>query len=288
MTPYVFEGMSPEEVVRDAAKFGRIYADYGGLAFPGLFKNDPYYLAYLRDLEELTGTLLSSLGHPAGKLDLADSITALAARNRPLVGKLFDLGTRPAKLLSAMQLKVHPVLLSLTAAAFGDKAMIASPSQSDTLHIFPPGEENWRFNAPLHQDYPYLLQSPTQVTFWVNFGRFIPNVGGVSFWPGSHKMGIRKQKKADRNNMIAQIDETELRGYQRYDFSADVGDLLVMNSLVLHESILNRSEHGSRVVQLFRYSDLRHPKAVAMNWASAEFRNGGAAFEAAHPDLVVA
>jgi hypothetical protein len=43
---------------------------------------------------------------------------------------------------------------------------LASPALSDTLHVFPPGTENLRSNLPIHQDYPYLMQSPAQITVW--------------------------------------------------------------------------------------------------------------------------
>lgn len=288
MKPYIFERASADQIVRDADHLGQIYHEYGALAFPGLLRNDPLFLSYLHDLENLTKVLLRNVcSTPLQGLDLADMITALAAADRPSVGKLFDLGTRPAKLLTAQRLKIHPVLTALTSAAFGPDALIASPSQSDTLHLFPPGQANWRYNSPLHQDYPYLLQSPRQITFWINFGRYIPDVGGVTFWPGSHKSGVRKQRKGDFGTLIAVVDESELSSHEQQNYIADIGDLLVLNSLVLHRSIKNQTSDGSRIVQLFRYSDLRDPQAVQMRWVSAEFQNGGSAFEAAHPDLVV-
>ncbi|MGH9429004.1 MAG: phytanoyl-CoA dioxygenase family protein [Terriglobia bacterium] len=289
MKPHIFEGASVEQVMRDVGPLAEVYHECGALAFPGLLRDDPLFLAYLHDLEDLARTLLCEVRSTGVEdLDLADSITALAAADRPSVGRIFDLGTRPAKLMSGQSLKLHPLLTALTSAAFGPGALIASPSQSDTLHLFPPGQANWRYNSPLHQDYPYLLQSPRQITFWINFGRYIPEVGGVTYWPGSHKLGVRKQRKGEFGTLVAAVEESELSAHEQQDHFADVGDVLVMNSLVLHRSIKNQTTDGSRIVQLFRYSDLRHPQAVQLRWVSAEFQNGGAAFAAAHPDLVVA
>ena len=96
---------------------------------------------------------------------------------------IYDIGTGPAKLLSAMRLKLHPTFVGLARAVFGTSAVLASPTLSDTLHVFPPGAENFRFNLPIHQDYPYLMQSPAQLTLWVivsNLG--VPESFAFSYW----------------------------------------------------------------------------------------------------------
>lgn len=270
-----------------------IYRQHGVLVFPGLLRDDPDFLAYRADIAKLANVLLArtgSAGAPGGTdapLPLERALTTLASRDRAAVGKLFDLGTRPAKLLSAQRLKIHPAILALTTMAFGKDALIASPSQSDTLHIFPPGEENWRYNLPEHQDYPYLLQSPRQVTFWVNFSSFAPDVGGLTFWAGSHRLGVLRQQRNEHGHFKTVITPGELAPFKQVDYTADVGDIVLMNSLTVHRSIVNRTTDGTRVVQLFRYSDLTDPQSLRMQWGSAEFRGGGLTFEAAHPDLLV-
>ena len=101
---------------------------------------------------------------------LAALITDLARTHRPLVGRIYDIGTHPAKLMSAIRLKLHPAFDAFARAVLGPAAVLATPGLSDTLHVFPPGSENFRFNLPVHQDYPYLMPSAAQITFWLSLG----------------------------------------------------------------------------------------------------------------------
>jgi hypothetical protein len=278
---------SMTELESHLSELAAIYLQHGALVFPGLLRDEPDFIAYRRDIAKLANVLIEQVSDRNPALTLERAITELAAIDRPAVGKLFDLGTRPAKLLSAQRLRLHPVIMALTRMALGPDALIASPSQSDTLHILPPGAENFKYNLPPHQDYPYLLQSPTQITFWINFGEFQPDVGGVRFWAGSHRLGILRQRRNEHGQFEAAISNELLGPFPSYDCVAGVGDVVLMNSLTVHASIRNHTVGGSRVVQLFRYSDLHDRQSVAMRWASAEFRGAGLTFEKAHPDLAL-
>ena len=269
------------------ADLAALYRHHGALVFPGLLRDDPDFIAYRADLARLAGMMLDARRPaPPAPRDLESALLELARIDRPAVGKLFDLGTRPAKLLSAMRLKVNPTVQFLARLALGDAALIATPSQSDTLHIFPPGAENFRFNLPEHQDYPYLLQSPSQVTLWINFGSFAPAVGGLTFWSGSHRLGILPQCRNEHRHFKAEVTPADLKPFPRFDCVADVGDLVMMNTHLVHASIENHTPDRVRVVQLFRFSDLADPQAIRMQWQSADFRGAGLTFEAAHPELV--
>lgn len=285
--PFLITGMSPDAVRSATSRLAPVYDDYGAIVFRGLLKEDFDFLTYRSEIARLANTLIARFtGNGYSERPLEEAITELARIDRPAVGKIFDLGTRPAKLLSAMRLKVSPAVVALAEMALGPGALIATPSQSDTLHIFPPGEENWRYNLPEHQDYPYLLQSPRQVTFWINFGAMVENVGGVTFWAGSHRLGICPQRRGERGYFTTVVDHQALEQFEQFDCTAGIGDVLVMNSLTIHRSIVNRTNSGSRVVQLFRFSDLTDAQSINMQWSSAEFRGGGMTFEAAHPELI--
>lgn len=288
--PFARPFVRPETLLGIAdgiARLAPIYAEHGALVFPGLFRDDPDFVAYRDELARLANMMLDARRpQPGPALPFDEVLTELARLDRPAVGKLFDLGTRPAKLLSAMRLKTHPAIVALCDMALGAGALLATPNQSDTLHIFPPGAENFRFNLPAHQDYPYLLQSPRQVTFWINFGAFAPDVGGVAFWAGSHGLGILPQRRNEHRQFKAEVTDEQLAPFPRFDVIAGAGDLVVMNSLTVHSSIENHTADSTRVVQLFRYSDLTDPQAIRMQWQSADFRGAGLTFEAAHPELV--
>ena len=144
-----------------------------GLAiFPAVLGSDPLYQAYLQDLLRLTAQLYAVAHEPFDpSQELGELLTHLAVRHRNLVGSIYDIGTGPQKLMTGNALKAHPAFMRLLRALFGDEAVLATPTVSDTLHVFPPGADSYRFNLPMHQDYPYSLQSPAQMTFWLNLGR---------------------------------------------------------------------------------------------------------------------
>jgi hypothetical protein len=52
-----------------------------------------------------------------------------------------------------------------------------------------------------------------------------------------------------------------------------------------HRSIPSTGPDRGRVVQIFRYSDLRSPVAESYDWRSATYARRAADFETLHPDL---
>ena len=43
----------------------------------------------------------------------------------------------------------------------------------------------------MHQDYPYIMQSPEQITSYINLGKLQSfGNGGIKVWLGSHKEGV--------------------------------------------------------------------------------------------------
>jgi hypothetical protein len=73
---------------------------------------------------------------------------------------------------------------------YGNKNILVTPQSGDTLHFFPPGSEFYKYNLPPHQDYQYLMQSPSQITFYMGLSKYKDDVGGLRIWEKSHKLGI--------------------------------------------------------------------------------------------------
>jgi hypothetical protein len=280
-----FRNRHPAFLIEERERLQRLFDETGVLFFPGLLREDPLFLAYVEDLTELARTLLIGCAQePDPDAGLAETVTRLAKADRKLAGTIYDIGTRPAKLLSGMLLKCHPAFVAFCRAVFGEGAIIATPSLSDTLHVFPPGEDSFRFNLPIHQDYPYLLQSPAQITFWVNFLPPAPNVGGISVWVGSHRLGICPTRKNEMGHLEVCLTDGTMDVMPSADLTCDVGDVVIMHSLLLHRSNHNLTADQTRIVQLFRYSDLRDSQSRAIHWASAEHGGRGASFAVCHPD----
>ncbi len=133
-----FRHLSPSSLAEALPDIAQAFVTHGVAVLPGFFRNDPLYEAFVADLRAVVRMLQGWAGIPAGDGTLAGEVTRLAAAHRPLAGKLYDLGTRPNKLVSGMMLKTHPALVSVAREVFGTGAVLATPTLSDTLHVFPP------------------------------------------------------------------------------------------------------------------------------------------------------
>ena len=260
----------------------------GVLVLPGLLADDPLFLEYVGDIRGLLLALYAEAGRtPARDASLAALVTDLARTHRPLVGRIYDIGTGPAKLLSALRLKLHPTFVALARAVFGPSAVLASPTLSDTLHVFPPGAENFRFNLPIHQDYPYLMQSPAQLTLWVSLGAD-RDCGGVTVWRGSHRLGLQPCRPNQHGHLEVVDGERLVAKCASVFVGGGLGDVAVIDTFSLHRSEHNVSTDRSRLVQLFRYANLDQPAAIATGWASVPPRDGMKLFARTHPEKLAA
>jgi hypothetical protein len=285
----LYQNESPASLRENRARFAEEFARTGLLVFPHLLRGDALFDAFVADVRRLVGMLgeRAGLSFDAG-LPLDRMVTNLAARDRAALGVVYDLGTQPNKLISGHELKAHPAFIEFARAVFGPEALLATPALSDTLHVFPPGEENFRYNLPVHQDYPYLLQSPRQFTVWINLGTARDGVGGITVWPGSHRDEVRRTTTTRLGHLESLVTARDLERYESLDLTSDAGDVVIMSAHLLHRSNRNTTENESRVVQLFRYSDLADERAAAFAWASAERRTAPkATFADLYPALLV-
>lgn len=280
-----FPGKTLADLSKDQESIASLFREAGALYFPKLLCREEGFLRYVADLGRLTNTLGAEIGLSwSSDLRLEERLTILAEANRRSVGAIYDIGTRPAKLISAAGVKFHPHLLSLMAACFGGNPLLAFPTLSDTLHVFPPGEENYKYNLPIHQDFPYLLQSPEQITVWISLSAKAEGAGGITVWPTTQKLGIVRHRKNDLGHYESVLPEAELARYPSLCVEADFGDVLIANSLCLHRSEPNRTSDQTRITQLFRYSNLACAEAARHRWVSSEYTNLGELFPRLYPD----
>lgn len=278
-------GKALADLESEKEKIAARFRETGAIYFPGLLARESAFRDYVADLIQLTNILGKEVGvHFHQDLRLDERLTELAKVHRKSVGSIYDIGTRPAKLVSAAAVKFHPHLLALMNTCFGGQPLLASPTLSDTLHVFPPGEENYKYNLPIHQDFPYLLQSPEQITVWISLSAAGEDTGGISVWPGTHKLGIVPHRKNAFGHYESTLPIAELDGYSELTIEADFGDVLLANSLCLHRSNPNRTTDRTRITQLFRFSNLVCDEAVKHRWVSSEYGNVGELFPRIYPD----
>ena len=247
------------------------YLENGVLIFRNFFKDDSIFESYYNDILNLVKIKCSENKVKFNEdEELSDLITKLSKVNRSAVGNIYDLGTMPIKLLSGTKLKTHPVLTKIIKTLMGEKSIIGFPQKGETLHIFPPGKENFKHNLPMHQDFPYILQASKQITVYTNMGNIQPeNNGGICVWIGSHKEGVTDSIESENNLRVTKNYKHFEENYESKNFYFDKYDLAIFDSLLQHKGIQNNSSN-TRIVQLIRYSDLNTPESIKIDWKSSE------------------
>ncbi len=187
--------------------------------------------------------------------------------DRPTLGLIYDMGTRPNRFLSGDGLFFDATIQSILRQRFpsdGKRSLLVKPSNGETLHVFPPGESNFRFNLPIHQDYPYLLQSADQLTFWLNLtDNSQANAGGIRLFEGTHHTGVAAARKDARGHW--EIDAEKYPSFDERRCTESSGaqfELFVTDSLTWHSSIRNESQDAVRMTYIFRVSDIGGDKRV--------------------------
>ena len=240
---------------------------YGVIVFRNFFDGDEIFEKYYQDLHTLFLSVIKKHNLQIKEsLNLNQIITAISEYKREEVGFVYDLGTRPIKIASGSMLKTHPTLLGLFKQLFKN-GVIGFPYLGETLHIFPPGKDNFKYNLPMHQDYPYILQSPEQFTVYANLGENLENTGGIKIWLKSHKDGVSDAKQIKYGYWVTKNIQYYKNTYEELNLTFGKGDLAIFNSLIQHEGIQNHSE-CTRIVQLIRYSNLNNENSIRNSWRS--------------------
>jgi hypothetical protein len=283
MDNYILNNYNPNILIKNLGLISKIYNKYGVVIFKSFFNKNLLFENYIKDLSTIFEIILkkNKIRHGGGpnSLDLGEKLSLLS-KVCPLDGRIIaNLGTQNNKFNSFNLIKysdfVHKVLIFI----FGKKAIIATPSAGDTLHFFPPSEKFHKYNLPPHQDYQYLMQSPRQITFYMGLSDFKEGVGGLRIWLSSHKIGIDISKKNKNGHWEIQDFKKKLKNYEVVDYNWTTGDFGLFNSLICHSSIPNMSSNSSRIVQLFRFSDLNDETAKSFNWMSSVYERAGVRFE---------
>lgn len=289
MRPYVLPNYDIEKFASEIPKIASLYQEYGVVIFPGLLKSDQNYRQYVGELHSLFDDLISrKLGRQREEMEIGEKLT-LVASVHPVLGKIItSLDTQHNKFFSFNMVKYADYIRDFLKAIWGDKALLATPQAGDTLHFFPPGKTFHRYNLPPHQDYHYLMQSPRQVTMYFGISQFHDGVGGLRIWEKSHKLGVLPSHKNKNGSFEVHDWEIVLTGHETYDFAWNEGDFGIFDSLLAHSSIENTTADRSRIVQIFRYSDLDDDVARSYDYGSTSYPRDSRDFVVEHAKLFVA
>jgi len=286
MKEYILTNYTPELLEENKGHISELYNEYGMVIFPELFKNSKVFLNYINDLNWIFEEVITRHTTDSIPEDLGDKLTLLS-RLKASDGKIItNLGTQPNKFNSLNQIKYSSYINSVLKEVFGEKAILATPQAGDTLHFFPPGSQYFKYNLPPHQDYQYLMQSPSQITFYLGLSSYKENVGGLRLWEKSHKLGLLPTTTNEFGSFEVKDSKNTLKEYEVFDYNWEVSDFGFFDSLLSHSSIPNVSQDSGRIVQIFRFSDLNDSQAKEYDFKSCAYKRDGILFSDIHASLL--
>jgi len=286
MKEYILSNYTPKLLLKEKKQIAELYNKYGVVIFPGFFKNDKNFKNYIKDLSWLFEEIISRHSTESIPNDIGDKLVTLNKLN-PIDGKIItNLGTQHNKFNSFNRIKYSNYITSIVKEIFGEKSIITTPQAGDTLHFFPPGEGFYKYTLPPHQDYQYLMQSPSQITFYMGLSSYKENVGGLRIWEKSNELGILPTTTNKFGAFEIKNSETILKEFSTIDYNWEVGDLGFFDSLLAHSSIPNNNPDNGRVVQIFRFSDINNSQSKEYNFKSTTYKRDGIDFSNIHPHLL--
>ncbi len=104
--------------------------------------------------------------------------------------------------------------------------------------------------SPMHQDnYYWCIEGANALTMWVALDCCSEENGGLTYYRGSHKVGLVKHEDSNAPGSSQRIEEKFIRSLGEKNKVTPVlepGDVLVHHSLTFHGSSANKSENSRR------------------------------------------
>ena len=206
----------------------------------------------------------------------------IAKIDRSLLAYIYDMGTRPSKFDSARLLAGSNDIRSINNAFFEAKKvkdnspilsrtsdpLVVMPYNGETLHLFPPGDQEYRNNLPIHQDFPYLLQSQSQITYWLNLSNSAAHYnGGIRLYRGTHLYQLPMTTTDDLGRfevygIPGQDAKSVMEAHEFVDSESTLFELYAVDSLLWHQSLRSEAQDSVRMTYIFRFSDLNTPSRL--------------------------
>jgi len=190
------------------------------------------------------------------------------------------------RLLSVHKLSVHAEITRIAQHLIQTDTLISSTVKG--VRIDHPHENKYLFDW--HQDYPYIMDSLDALVFWVPLQTVSEHNGWLTIAPGSNQLGIlpltvAASGNADNNKsgFMHIANPSPVNNYPHIPIPAEPGDVLVFNTLLLHRSGQNQSDHARWTVQV-RFGNFEHPVALNKNWPGT--LRDGLPFEHHHPEWI--
>lgn len=284
--PYVLHGISPRNFALRKAEIAELVKEYGLVVLPLFLSENKLFKKFEDDLKVTLLKMSNKYSLEIQSNELGEILSEISNQKPEIARIIADLGTQPNKFFSFNALKFSESFHEFLEEYYGLKSLVLTPPSGDTLHFFPPGGNFHRYNLPVHQDYPYLMQSPEQLTFYLGISKFQLGVGGLRVWECSHKEGLLPTHKNPNGNFEISSKDFDMSKFRQVDIQWNPGDLGIFDSLLCHASIPNMSDKYSRIVQIFRFSNINNDVARSYDYYSTSYTRRSVSFGDIHSDLL--
>lgn len=117
------------------------------------------------------------------------------------------------------------------------------PHPRKMVRLSYPYEMNPKDLTPAHQDIFYVRGEPDTLTVWIPLGNYSFDQGGLQVASSSHLKGLYPCKANDEGRFNCTASEIGLEKLDWRCADYEMGDVLIMHSLTLHQAIKNNSEN---------------------------------------------
>ncbi len=243
--------LAADDAIDEAEELASTFRSFGVLVLPRFLHGDPAFDAFLRDVGRVVDQLTHGETPHAPSTDPLDRRVAVLACGRESEAALKEeLARRARSLLSLASVKAHPGIVALVSAIAGPGALLSTSPEDDALDLVMPGGD--AAAAPPTHDAPRGL-----VTAWVNLGEAEAGVGGVTFFPRSHRLALVPQVGRRASDVAPERDG--LSDLEPVDVVADVGDLVLLDARLRHAPFPNETRDRAPSGQRSHNRDAARP-----------------------------
>lgn len=259
------------------------FKNEGFLYIPSFYNLETEILPIQKDIYQLIHILikehnLSIIQEPFSSQSFDSGLEELLRNYRPLVSQIYDAVKKiPSYVRLACLQKNEEVARILLNSKF-----VGFANRGYGIRMDNPFED--MFLTQWHQDYVSQLCAKNGVVLWSPLRDVTSDMGPVEFCPGSHRDGIFKVLRDGDGSYGLKIKNEEqiVRKYDSLVPEVKVGDMVIIDYLLLHRSTPNRSKH-TRWAMISRYFDFLDPIGISYGWKGG--LQEGNSFEKIHPDL---
>lgn len=124
--------------------------------------------------------------------------------------------------------------------------------------------------SPIHQDnFYWCIIGANALTFWIALDECSYINGGLTYYPGSHKLGLIDHVNSYAAGSSQKVPEDKLSNLKAIIPEVKPGDILVHHSLTLHGSDVNNSNQSRRGLTMqFKDADAVYDEKMLDHYTS--------------------